>query len=127
MQKRCAAFEALGSSFAAQLLTFKCCKIAAVTLQFSCTRSDKTTFLSTHNMNHQKSLLPQITAFIIQEFSALLQQRCLSLSKGFPLQRETAKICYCCSQPFYSSFVVLLEVILQRCSFRTGHIILDTN
>ena len=52
----------------------------------------------------------------IREFSALLQQRCLSLSKGFPLQRETAKICYCCSQPFYSSFVALLEVILQRCS-----------
>ena len=30
MQKRCAAFEALGSSFAAQLLTFKCCELAAV-------------------------------------------------------------------------------------------------
>ena len=53
---------------------------------------------------------------VIREFSAPLQKRCLSLSKGFPLQRETAKICYCCSQPFYSSFVVLLEVILQRCS-----------
>ena len=57
---------------------------------------------------------------VIREFSALLQQRCLSLSKGFPLQGETAKICYCCSQPFCSSFVALLEVILQRCSFRTG-------
>ena len=53
---------------------------------------------------------------VIREFSAPLQQRCLSLSKGFPLQRETAKICYCCSQPFCSSFVALLEVILQRCS-----------
>ena len=53
---------------------------------------------------------------VIREFSAPLQQRCLSLSKGFPLQRETAKICYCCSQPFYSSFVALLEVILQCCS-----------
>ena len=53
---------------------------------------------------------------VIPEFSAPLQKRCLSLSKGFPLQRETAKICYCCSQPFYSSFVALLEVILQRCS-----------
>ena len=56
---------------------------------------------------------------VIREFSAPLQQRCLSLSKGFPLQRETAKICYCCSQPLYSSFVALLEVILQHCSFRT--------
>ena len=53
---------------------------------------------------------------VIREFSAPLQQRCLSLSKGFPLQRETAKICYCCSQPFCSSFVALLEVILQHCS-----------
>ena len=59
---------------------------------------------------------------VIREFSAPLQKRCLSLSKGFPLQRETAKICYCCSQPFYSSFVALLEVILQRCSFRTGNV-----
>ena len=56
MQKRCAAFEALGSGFAAQLPTFKSCEIAAVTLQFSC------------------------------------------------------------SQPFCSSFVALLEVILQCCS-----------
>ena len=40
MQKRCAAFEALGSSFAAQLPTFKSCEVAAVTLQFSCARSD---------------------------------------------------------------------------------------
>ena len=53
---------------------------------------------------------------VIREFSAPLQKRCLSLSKGFPLQRETAKICYCCSQPLYSSFEALLEVILQRCS-----------
>ena len=53
---------------------------------------------------------------VIREFSAPLQQCCLSLSKGFPLQRETAKICYCCSQLFYSSFAALLEVILQRCS-----------
>ena len=35
MQKCCAAFEALGSSFAAQLPTLKCCEVAAVTLQFS--------------------------------------------------------------------------------------------
>ena len=53
---------------------------------------------------------------VIPEFSAPLQQRCLWLSKGFPLQRETTKICYCCSQPFCSSFVALLGVILQRCS-----------
>ena len=53
---------------------------------------------------------------VIREFSAPLQKRCLSLSKGFPPQRETAKICYCYSQPFYSSFVALLEVILKRCS-----------
>ena len=33
MQKRCAAFEALGSSFAAQLPTFKGSQVAAVTLQ----------------------------------------------------------------------------------------------
>ena len=52
---------------------------------------------------------------VIPEFSAPLQKRCLSLSKGFPLQRETAKICYCCSQPFYSSFF-----LQQRCLFRTG-------
>ena len=52
---------------------------------------------------------------VIREFSAPLEQRCLSLSKGFPLQRETAKIFYCCSQPFCSSFVALIEVILQRC------------
>ena len=45
MQKRCAAFEALGSGFAAQLPTFKSCEVAAVTLQFSCARSDSTTFL----------------------------------------------------------------------------------
>ena len=32
-------------------------------------------------------------------------------------ERQTAKICYCCSQPLYiySSFVALLEVILLRC------------
>ena len=53
---------------------------------------------------------------VIRKFSALLQQRCLSLSKGFQLQHQTAKICYCYSQPFHSSFVALLEVILQRCS-----------
>ena len=45
MQKRCAAFEALGSGFAAQLPTFKSCEVAAVTLQFSCAQSDSTTFL----------------------------------------------------------------------------------
>ena len=53
MQKRCAAFKALGSSFAAQLPTFKCCQVAAVTLKFSFGRS---TFLSVSNMNRQKSL-----------------------------------------------------------------------
>ena len=52
---------------------------------------------------------------VIPEFSAPLQKRCLWQSKGFPLQRETAKICYCCSQPFYSSFF-----LQQRCLFRTG-------
>ena len=46
MQKRCAAFEALGSGFAAQLPTFKSCEVAAVTLQFSCARSDSKTFLT---------------------------------------------------------------------------------
>ena len=56
MQKRCAAFEALGSSFAAQLPTFKCCEVAAVTLQFSFGQSDSTTFLSVSNTNRQKSL-----------------------------------------------------------------------
>ena len=56
MQKRCAAFEALGSSFAAQLPTFKCCEVAAVTLQFSFGRSDSAMFLSVRNMNRQKSL-----------------------------------------------------------------------
>ena len=67
MQKRCAAFEALGSSFAAQLPTFKCCELVAVTLQFSCARSDSSMFLSAHNMNRQKSLLRQITAFITRK------------------------------------------------------------
>ena len=56
MQKCCAAFEALGSSFAAQLLTLKCCEVAAVMLQFSFGRSDSATFLSVSNMNRQKSL-----------------------------------------------------------------------
>ena len=56
MQKRCAAFEALGSCFAAQLPTLKCCEVAAVTLQFSFGRSDSATFLSVSNMNRQKSL-----------------------------------------------------------------------
>ena len=56
MQKCCAAFEALGSCFAAQLLTLKCCEVAAVTLQFSFGRSDSTTFLSVSNMNRQKNL-----------------------------------------------------------------------
>ena len=46
MQKRCAAFEALGSGFAAELPTFKSCEVAAVTLQFSCARSDSKTFLT---------------------------------------------------------------------------------
>ena len=41
---------------------------------------------------------------VIREFSVPLQQRCLSLSKGFPLQCKTAKICYCCR----SSFTALL-------------------
>ena len=50
---------------------------------------------------------------VIQEFSAPLQKRCLSLSKGFPLQPKFAAAA---SQRFYSSFVVLLKAILQRCS-----------
>ena len=42
----------------------------------------------------------------------------LSLSKGFPLQPKFAAAA---AQRFYSSFVALLEAILQqRCSFRTG-------
>ena len=56
MQKCCAAFEALGSSFAAKLPTVKCCEVATVTLQFRCGRSDNTTFLSANNLNRQKSL-----------------------------------------------------------------------
>ena len=40
------------------------------------------------------------------------------------VQHQTAKICYCCSQPFYSSFVAL-EAILKCCSstarFVWGH------
>ena len=50
---------------------------------------------------------------VIQEFSALLQKRCLSLSKGSPL---LPKFVTAAAQRFYSSFVVLLEAILQRCS-----------
>ena len=55
---------------------------------------------------------------VIREFSAPLQKRCLSLSKGFPLQPKFAAAA---AQRFYSSFVALLEAILQRCSFRTGY------
>ena len=50
---------------------------------------------------------------VIREFSAPLQKRCLSLSKGFPLQPKFAAAA---AQQFYSSFVALLEAILQRCS-----------
>ena len=50
---------------------------------------------------------------VIREFSAPLQKRCLSLSKGFPLQPKFAAAA---AQRFYSSFVALLEAILQRCS-----------
>ena len=56
---------------------------------------------------------------VIREFSAPLQKRCLSLSKGFPLQ---PKFTAAAAQRFYSSFVALLEAILQRCSFRTGRV-----
>ena len=66
---------------------------------------------SNNILSFSKPLAVQIE---IREFSAPLQPRCLSLSKGFPLLRETAKICYCCSQPFYSSFIALVEVILKR-------------
>ena len=51
---------------------------------------------------------------VIREFSAPLQKRCLSLSKGFPLQ---PKFVTAAAQRFYSSFVALLEA---SCSFRTG-------
>ena len=50
---------------------------------------------------------------VIQEFSAPLQKRCLSLSKGIPLQPKFAAAA---PPHFYSSFVALLEAILQRCS-----------
>ena len=50
---------------------------------------------------------------VIREFSAPLPKRCLSLSKGFPLQPKFAAAA---AQRFYSSFVALLEAILQRCS-----------
>ena len=43
--------------------------------------------------------------------------------RAFHCSAKQPKFCYCCSQPFYSSFVALLEVILQRCSFRTGCIV----
>ena len=41
MQKCCAAFEALSSSFVVKLPTFKCYEVAAVMLQFSCGQSDR--------------------------------------------------------------------------------------
>ena len=50
---------------------------------------------------------------VIREFSAPLQKRCLSLSKGFPLQPKFAAAA---AQRFYSSFAALLEAILQHCS-----------
>ena len=50
---------------------------------------------------------------VIRKFSAPLQKCCLSLSKGFPLQPKFATAA---AQHFYSSFVALLEAILQRCS-----------
>ena len=63
---------------------------------------------------------------VIREFCAPLQQRCLSLSKGFPLQCETAKICYCCSQPFYSFCSASWShsaALQQRFLFCTGRIL----
>ena len=72
------------------------------------------------------------TTFFVLKFEATLQPLCSAdrdsgifctaatalfiAVKGLSLQRETAIFCYCCSQPFCSSFVALLEVILQRCS-----------
>ena len=50
---------------------------------------------------------------VIREFSAPLQKHCLSLSEGFQLQ---PKFTAAAAQRFYSSFVALLEAILQRCS-----------
>ena len=72
------------------------------------------------------------TTFFVLKFEATLQPLCSAdrdseifctaatalfiAVKGLSLQRKTAIFCYCCSQPFCSSFVALLEVILQRCS-----------
>ena len=59
MQKRCTAFEALGSSFPAQLLTLKCCQVAAVTSAHNSAVVDLIGYnflTSANNMNHQESL-----------------------------------------------------------------------
>ena len=114
MQKRCAAFEALGSSFAAQLLTFKCCELAAVVaaVVFFVLTSGRPLPV-THSLSFRDN-------GSVIFCTAAKDRHCLSLSKGFPLQPQTPKTCYWCSQHFYRSFVALLEVILQRCSFRTG-------
>ena len=45
------------------------------------------------------------------ENNTINEEEFFLLSEGFKY-----KICYCCSQPFYSSFAALLEAILQRCN-----------
>ena len=50
MQKCCAAFEALGSSFAAQLPTFKCFQVASCSINATISAAVDLTFLSTNNM-----------------------------------------------------------------------------
>ena len=50
---------------------------------------------------------------VIPEFSAPLQKRCLSLSKGFPLQPALLQL-FCSASWSYSA------ALQQRCSFRTG-------
>ena len=63
-----------------------------------------------HSLSFRSHFAAQI---VIREFSAPLPKRCLSLSKGFPLQPKFAAAA---AQRFCSSFVALLEAILQRCS-----------
>ena len=57
---------------------------------------------------------------VIPEFSAPLQQRCSSLSKGFPLQPNLRPLQPALLQLFCSASWSHSSALRQRCSFRTG-------
>ena len=59
---------------------------------------------------------------VIREFSAPLQQHCLSLSRGFPLHPKFAMLQPALLQLFCSTSWSHSAVLQQRCSFCTGMI-----